>query len=71
VGARLRLQFALRVFHPGDDIPRRVMPFETASEVIEAIPAALKEHPGCDRIEVYAGHTKLFSVDCHGNTRPE
>ena len=60
--------YRLLVFHPGDERPSKTLRMPLASDILESIPRLLKEHEGCERIEIYLGVSRLFSVDCDGNT---
>lgn len=66
----MKTGFELRVFHAGEVAPRRVVRLANAAELVAAIPELLREHAECERVEVYAGTARLFSVDCHGNSKP-
>lgn len=61
--------YHLSVYFPGDPVARTTLHVERGVEVLGIIPDLLKEHPGCERIEVHLGATRLFFVDCEGNTR--
>ncbi len=39
---------------------------ETASEVLSVMGRLLEAHGDCERVDVYMGRTKLFSVDRDG-----
>jgi hypothetical protein len=43
---------------------------KTAAGVLDAIPRIMKDHPGCECVEVHSAGGRLFSVDCAGNTTP-
>jgi hypothetical protein len=60
--------YTLQVFYDGTlhHTERKV----TAAEVLARIPELLREHRGCEKIVVSLERTRLFSVDCHGNTTP-
>lgn len=58
--------YHLRVLHPGSSIPTETLSLKQASEVLIRIPELLARHTGCERIEVVAGTTPLFAVDCKG-----
>ena len=60
--------YSLRVFHPGSKTPTEVISCRSASDVLTTIPAVLEKHPDCWIVEVYAGLSKLFAVDCTGAT---
>lgn len=59
--------YRLEVFHADAPSPTESVSLRGAGEVLRAIPALLERHPDCVRVEVYAGPTRLFSVDCEGN----
>ena len=67
---RSDMLYELRVYVPGPSPVVAVERFGSAAEVLPAVARLLKEHPGCDCIEVHADCVKLFSVDRHGNTTP-
>lgn len=54
----------------GSTIPLERVEVSRAAAVLTVIPTLLAKHEGCDRVEVSLQGTKLFSVDCHGNTTP-
>ena len=62
--------YALHVFFNGSDTPSHIEYPSNAGQALARIPALLAEHHGCEKIMVYNGETRLFSVDCHGNTTP-
>jgi uncharacterized protein (DUF2336 family) len=59
--------YRLEVFIAGSQAPPHVRFVSSASEVLSLIPALLKEHGTCERIEVWMDNARLFSVDCQGN----
>jgi hypothetical protein len=64
------LMYALQVFFPKDRVPHNVEHMTAAAGILARIPTLLQEHNGCEKIVVFAGETRLFSVDCKGNTLP-
>jgi|EndMetStandDraft_4_1072995.scaffolds.fasta_scaffold3262144_1 hypothetical protein len=60
--------YRVLVFYPGGQAPHKTLRFDNAAAVLEAIPQALEDPSGCERLEVFLGVTRLFKVDCHGNT---
>ncbi len=62
--------YVLEVYFAGDRYPRHVVRTQSAPDAMTRIPALLAEHHGCEKIVVYSGSTRLFSVDCKGNTTP-
>ncbi len=62
--------YALHVFYPDDSGPRHIEHLFDAKEVLTRVSALLEEHEGCERIVVFQTATRLFSVDCHGNSTP-
>jgi hypothetical protein len=60
--------YRLLLFYPGDDSPAKTLHMELAPDILERIPTLLKNHPGCERIEVFLGISRLFTVDCAGNS---
>jgi hypothetical protein len=61
--------YHLSVYFPGDRAARATVHVERGLEVLGVIPNLLKEHPGCERVEVHLGATRLFLVDGEGKTR--
>lgn len=59
--------YLLEVYLPGQTTPTDHATVDKASDVLMMIPALLKAHDGCERIEVRLANTLLFSVDCAGN----
>jgi hypothetical protein len=60
--------YALEVHFPNEAVPRRVEVNRSAAGAMARIPELLREHDGCEKVVVYVGMTRLFSVDCKGNT---
>ena len=58
--------YHLRVIHQGSPIPTEVIDLDRASDVLTTIPQLLARHADCERVEVLAGPTRLFAVDCRG-----
>lgn len=59
--------YRLHVFAPDADSPTEVVAVRDAQDVLQRIPELLERHPHCRRIDVLAGLTRLFSVDCKGD----
>jgi hypothetical protein len=59
--------YLLEVFHPGETTPIERHTVARAADVLELIPRLLESHPGCERVVVMMGQTRLFAVDCTGN----
>ncbi len=62
--------YELTVFCPDVERPTEKRSFENAADALAAIPKLMEDHPGCERVEVYLNTTRLFTVDCEGNTIP-
>jgi len=62
--------YALEVYFPKDRVPSHVEHMTAAAGLLARIPILLREHDGCEKIVVVAGETRLFAVDCKGNTLP-
>jgi hypothetical protein len=62
--------YLLEVYLPHESGPHHTERIRVASDALARIPALLHEHDGCERIVVYFGATRLFAVDCKGNTLP-
>lgn len=60
--------YKLLLFYPGDQRPAKTLHMESAPDILDTIPALLKEHPGRERIEVFLGLSRLFTVDCQGRS---
>jgi len=60
--------YHLTIYYPGDDRPRLTVHLETGRDALDAIRGLLKDHAGCERIDVHLGVTKLFAADGQGNT---
>jgi hypothetical protein len=58
------------VFYPDDPLPHHIERLLDAREVLTRVSTLLKEHDGCEHIVVLRNTTRLFSVDCHGNSTP-
>ncbi len=69
-GVRDQLVYELRVFFPGDLHPRHTERIRSAPDTLSRIHMLLAEHSGCEKIAVFVGETRLFSVDCKGNSSP-
>jgi len=41
-----------------------------AVDVLLSIPKVVRDHEGCDRVEVHHNGSRLFSVDSDGNASP-
>ena len=67
-GTRRVAAYILSVFHGDARTPTETVYCDEASRVLEVIPMLLKGHPDCAFITVYSGTTRLFAVDCEGNT---
>jgi hypothetical protein len=62
--------YLLEVYLPNERGPHRIERMTVASDALARIPVLLHEHHGCERIVVYFNDTRLFAVDCKGNTLP-
>jgi hypothetical protein len=62
--------YRIDVFFAGEKTPRKTLETENAAAVLAAIPNALNDHDGCERLEVFLDYTRLFRVDCQGNYSP-
>ena len=62
--------YTLQVFFPGDRLPGRSEYLDGARDALARVPELLSEHDGCEKIVVFFGTTRLFSVDCKGNSSP-
>jgi hypothetical protein len=62
--------YSLEVYFPDNPGPHHVERTGDAHGAMARIPALLQEHDGCERIVVYFNTTRLFAVDCKGNTLP-
>jgi len=60
--------YNLLVFCGASVKPVARVEIESAANVLAAIPQIMKDHEGCERVEVHHGGRRLFSVDCDGNT---
>jgi hypothetical protein len=60
--------YRLDIFYDGE--VRHTESRAAAADVLAAIPKLLELHAGCDQIVVWFIGTRLFAVDCKGNTRP-
>lgn len=58
--------YRLRIIPEGSAIPTEIVTLHRATEVLTSIPELLRRHRNCQRIEVCAGTTPLFAVDCRG-----
>jgi len=63
--------YTLTVREAGSAHALETMSFDSGSGTMAAIPGLLAKHSGCERIQVHAGGTYLFSVDCDGTTLPD
>jgi len=63
--------YTLTVRETGSSLPIETVTFNSSAATMGAIPVLLERHPGCGRIQVHAGGTYLFSVDCSGATLPD
>jgi hypothetical protein len=64
------LMYSLFVFCDGSPDPVQRLTIAHAADVLAEIPRLFIEHPGCERIEVFLSQTRLFKVDCQGQTSP-
>ncbi|MDG2520266.1 hypothetical protein P7B02_01840 [Caulobacter segnis] len=55
--------YQLQVFMPGEHAPIEMTTLPRGGEVLETVSLLLRQFPGCDRIEVFAGALRLFSVE--------
>ncbi|WP_369061699.1 hypothetical protein ABOZ73_06555 [Caulobacter sp. 73W] len=55
--------YRLQVFMPGDDAPIEMTSLPRGGEVLDMVSLLLRQFPGCDRIEVFAGALRLFSIE--------
>ena len=62
--------YRLEVYFAGDRYPRHVERTQSAPEAMARISRLIDEHDGCERIVVYLGAMRLFSVDSKGNAVP-
>ncbi len=62
--------YALHAFYSNTGSPHHIESATNAADALARIPAILKEHVGCEKIVVMHGTTRLFAVDCKGNTLP-
>ncbi|RYG08980.1 MAG: hypothetical protein EON96_19075 [Caulobacteraceae bacterium] len=62
------LKYRLEVLYPGEVGAKVAAEVDRATEVMTTIRRLLAEHPGCERIKVYAGGGFIFAVDCRGDT---
>lgn len=60
--------YTLTVCHEGQPLATETIYLATAAQVLSRIPQLLTKHPDCHRIHVHTGGTRLFSVDCNGQT---
>jgi hypothetical protein len=60
--------YSLEVYFPDERRPHHIERRESAADLVFRIQALLEEHSGCQKIVVMNEGTRLFSVDCHGNT---
>ena len=60
--------YLVEVYFAEDRRPRHAERIKSAHDAMGRISALLAEHHGCEKIVVYSGDTRLFSVDCKGNT---
>ncbi|WP_309089180.1 hypothetical protein [Phenylobacterium sp.] len=58
--------YHLRVLHQGSSLPTEVLTLERPGDVLTSVPELLARHADCERVEVLAGPTFLFAVDCKG-----
>jgi len=63
--------YTLTVREAGSLLPIETVTLNSSTAAMAAIPVLLEKHPGCERIQVHAGGTYLFSVDCSGATLPD
>lgn len=59
--------YTITVCREGDGRPIDTVRLTESAKVLDTITALLEKHPGCHRIHVHAGTSRLFSVDCEGN----
>ena len=62
--------YVLHVFYSKSGSPNHIEHVANAADALARIAALLQEHAGCERIVVMHGVTRLFAVDCKGNTLP-
>jgi hypothetical protein len=60
--------YRLEVHFPDKSAADHVEHVPQGADALARIEALLAEHHGCERIVVFHGVTRLFAVDCKGNT---
>ncbi len=63
--------YQLVVRRTGEPGPVETATAASATEVLSLIPKLLDRYPDCERIEIMAGVTRLFAVDCEGARIPD
>ncbi len=62
--------YTLSVYFSGETRPSHVESLSSAQQVFVRIPLLLETHSECEKVVVMMGPTRLFSVDCKGNSLP-
>lgn len=60
--------YTILVFCGGSPVPSATHRIAQSAEVLTSIPEIMRANPGCERLEVLLAGTRLFTVDCEGNT---
>jgi len=62
--------YTLHVMFPDRPYAGHIESMDDAAQLLGRVKDLLREHDGCEKVVIYAGHARLFSVDCKGNTTP-
>ena len=64
------MMYELRCFYAGEQSPRDVWSVSLSADVLNRVGDMLAEHPGCNRIYIFAEDLVLFALDNDGRDVP-